>query len=216
MIKQLFKKKKPKVWELEEGHVVVPAFVDRGVQYYEIKDLFNTFSARGLQAMQVYEEWEMRLKKDDLMEFILAFEKILNSPKELNVMNLVKVVSMLKDRVLFPVATTDLSYKFASVRYFDENESPYKYDPDYAAQKIARWKEAGSEVDDFFIMQRQADMLPLPRQSEEGLRTYLKAVNDIAESQLKSIRALNLQGSTSGDSSSGRSSTSDTASTATS
>ena len=56
---QLFKKK-PKVWELEQGHVVVPAFIDRGVQYYEIKDLFNTFSSRGLEALQVYEEWEMR------------------------------------------------------------------------------------------------------------------------------------------------------------
>ena len=42
-LKELFKrKKKEKDWSLAEGHVVVPAFIDRGVQYYEIKDLFNT------------------------------------------------------------------------------------------------------------------------------------------------------------------------------
>ncbi len=191
-LKSLFKKK-PKVWQLEEGHVVVPAFVDRGVQYYELKDIFNTFSSRGLQALQIYEEWEMRLKKDDLMDFILAFEKILNNTKEINVMNMVRLVNMLKERVTFPIATSELYYKFASVRYFDENESPYNYDPDYNKTKIARWREAGSEVDDFFILQRLGDMLPLPKLSEDVLRTYLAMINQINEYQLNSILQVNSQ-----------------------
>jgi hypothetical protein len=191
-LKELFKKK-PKVWKLEEGHVVVPAFVDRGVQYYEIKDLFNTFSNRGLMALQVYEEWDMRLKKDDLMEFILSFEKVLNTPKELNVMNLVKIVTMLKERVQFPIATADIYYKMASVRYFDENESPYAYDPEYNKKKIERWQEASSEVDDFFILQRQADMLPLPKLSKEDLPGYLATVKKLSDYQLQSIRDLNSQ-----------------------
>jgi hypothetical protein len=191
-LKELFKKK-PKVWKLEEGHVVVPAFVDRGVQYYEIKDLFNTFSNRGLMALQVYEEWDMRLKKDDLLEFILSFEKVLNTPKELNVMNLVKIVTMLKERVQFPIATADIYYKMASVRYFDENESPYAYDPEYNKKKIERWQEASSDVDDFFIMQRQADMLPLPKLSKEDLPGYLATVKKLSDYQLQSIRDLNSQ-----------------------
>jgi hypothetical protein len=196
-------KKKPKVWELEEGHVIVPAFMDRGVQYYEIKDVFNTFSNRGLMALQVYEEWDMRLKKEDLLDFILAFEKILNTPKELNVMNLVKVVSMLKERVNFPIATEDIYYKFASVRYFDEHESPYTYDPEYNKIKIARWKEASSEVDAFFISSRLVDMLPLPKLSKEDLPSYLAMVQKVSDYQLGIIRDLNSPQQTSGDSSKG-------------
>lgn len=192
--------KKPKVWELEEGHVIVPAFIDRGVQYYEIKDVFNTFSNRGLMALQVYEEWDMRLKKEDLLDFILAFEKILNTPKELNVMNLVKVVSMLKERVNFPIATEDIYYKFASVRYFDENESPYTYDPEYNKVKIARWKEASSEVNAFFISSRLVDMLPLPRLSKEDLPSYLAMVQKVSDYQLSIIRELNSPQQTSVDS----------------
>ncbi len=188
-LKDLFKKK-PKVWNLEEGHVIVPAFTDRGVQYYEIKDIFNTFSVRGLQALQVYEEWDMRLKKDDLMDFILAFERTLNNTKEINIMNMVKMVNMLKERVTFPIATSELYYKFASVRYFDENESPYSYDPEYNMKKIERWQEAGSEVNDFFIMQRLGDMLPLPKLSEEDLPSYLALINKINDYQLTSIREL--------------------------
>jgi len=197
---QLFKKK-PKVWELEQGHVVVPAFIDRGVQYYEIKDLFNTFSSRGLEALQVYEEWEMRLKKDDLLDFILAFENIINKPKELNVMNLVKTVNMLKERVTFPIATRELYYRFASVRYFDENESPYHYDPEYNKGKISRWMEASSEVDDFFIVQRLGDMLPLPKLSKEDLPNYLETIQKVVDYQSTLIRQLNLDHQPKGDSS---------------
>ncbi len=194
--KKLFKKEeppKPKVWNLEEGHVIVPAFIDRGVQYYELKDVFNTFSKRALSAIQVYDEWDMRLNRQDLLDFILAFDNILRNPKEINLTAMVDVVNMLKERVNFPVPTEDMIYKLAAVRYFDENESPYMVDPDYMATKIARWKEAGSTVDPFFIAQRHVDMLPLPKLSKEGLKTLLAAQQNVIESQLKSIQELSSQ-----------------------
>ena len=194
--KKLFKKEeppKPKVWNLEEGHVIVPAFIDRGVQYYELKDVFNTFSKRALSAIQVYDEWDMRLNRQDLLDFILAFDNILRNPKEINLTAMVQVVGMLKERVNFPVPTEDMIYKLAAVRYFDENESPYMVDPDYMATKIARWKEAGSTVDPFFIAQRHVDMLPLPKLSEDGLKILLEAQQNVIASQLKSIRELSSQ-----------------------
>ena len=195
-IKKLISKwfaKKPKVWNLEEGHVIVPAFIDQGVQYYEIKDLFNTFSNRGLLALQVYEEWDMRLKKEDLLDFILAFEKTINNPKEINITNLANIVNMLKERVTFPIATKDIYLKFASVRYFDENESPYVYDPEYNKIKMARWSEEGSTVDDFFILERLGDMLPLPKLSKDDLLSYLEAVQKVADYQLQNIQRLKSQ-----------------------
>ncbi len=193
-LKDLFKrKKKEKDWSLAEGHVVVPAFIDRGVQYYEIKDLFNTFSNRGMMALQVYEEWDMRLKKEDLQDFILAFEKTLGNPKEINILNLVKIVNMLKERVNFPIATADIHYKMASVRYFDENESPYTYDPEYNKGKIARWQEATSTVDPFFISQQLKDMLPLPKLSKDDLPSYLETVKKLSDHQLQTLQSLVLQ-----------------------
>ena len=64
------------VWQLEEGHVIEPAFISNGVQYYRLKDYFNTFSSRGLTALQVYEEWNMRLTKEHLKMFIDRFDEI--------------------------------------------------------------------------------------------------------------------------------------------
>lgn len=195
-LKELFKTKEPqkekplKRWDLEEGHVVVPAFEDRGVQYYEIKDLFNTFSNRAMMALQVYEEWEMRLQREDLNDFVLAFEKLLTSQKEINILNLVKVVNMLKERMNFPIPTKELYYRMASVRYFDENESPYTYDPEYNKTKVARWQEATSTVDPFFISQRLVDMMPLPKLSKEDLPTYLEIIKKISDHHSQTLQSL--------------------------
>jgi hypothetical protein len=192
---------KPKQWNLEEGHIVELAFTDRGRKYYKLLDMWNTYSQRGLQALQVYEEWDMRLKKEDLQDFILGFETILRNQKSINIIEMVRLVEMLKERTQFPVPTEDIAYKFAAIMYFDENESPYKVDPDYIAKKIARWKEASSEVDHFFILQRHVDMLPLPQLSEDVLRKCLIAVEKVNASQLEYIQQLNSQESTSVDSS---------------
>jgi hypothetical protein len=135
----------------------------------------------------------MRLKKEDLLDFILSFEKTLNNPKEINISNMVHIVNMLKERVTFPIATRDIYLKFASVRYFDENESPYTYDPEYNKIKMARWSEEGSKVDDFFILEQLGDMLPLPKLSKEDLPSYLQAVQKVADYQLQNIQRLKSQ-----------------------
>lgn len=175
------------VWQLDEGHVIEPAFVSNGVQYYRIKDYFNTFSSRGLTALQVYEEWNMRLQKEHLKMFIDRFDEIVNDPKQIKVSELWKIVSMLKERLDFVVPTTDLIYKFASVAFFDKNESPYSYDPEYAKEKIARWKEAG-DVNDFFIVMQLKDILPLPTLSEQDLQICLSVVDQVAGHHLTKLQ----------------------------
>ena len=179
-------RKKP-IWQLEEGHVIEPAFISNGVQYYRLKDYFNTFSSRGLTALQVYEEWNMRLTKEHLKMFIDRFDEIVNDPKQIKVSELWKIVGMLKERLDFVVPTTDLIYKFASVAYFDKNESPYSYDPEYAKEKIARWKEAG-DVNDFFIVMQLKDILPLPTLSEQDLAICLSVVDKVAGHHLTKLQ----------------------------
>jgi hypothetical protein len=176
------------VWQIEEGHVIEPAFISGGVQYYRLKDYFNTFSLRGLMALQVYEEWNMRMTREQLTEFINKFDKIMSNPKAINIGEMARLVGGLKERVEFVMPTTEIVYKFASVAFFDRNESPYSYDPEYCKAKIKRWKEAG-DISDFFIVTRLRDMIPLPELSEEDLRVCLTVVDQVAGLQSKKARA---------------------------
>lgn len=173
------------VWQLEEGHVIEPAFIAGGIQYYRLKDYFNTFSLRGLTALQVYEEWNMRMTREQLTEFIGKCENILSNPKQINLGDLARLISNMKERVELVMPTSEIVYKFASVAFFDKNESPYSYDPEYGKAKIARWKEAG-DVSDFFIVMRLRDMIPLPELSEEDLKICLSIVDQIADAHSKS------------------------------
>ena len=189
------------IWQIEEGHVIEPAFISGGVQYYRLKDYFNTFSMRGLMALQVYEEWNMRMQKEHLVLFIEAFDKIINDPKQIKIGELVKMVNALKERVEWVVPTSEIIYKFASVAFFDKNESPYSYDPEYCKQKIERWKEA-ADVSDFFIVTQLKDMLPLPTLSEEDLRTCLTVIDQLNIMEKESLQRIALRSRTKMDSSS--------------
>ena len=175
------------IWQLEEGHVIEPAFISGGVQYYRLKDYFNTFSMRGLMALQVYEEWNMRFQREHLVAFIEQMEKVTNDPKSIKIGEIVKIVAMMKERLEWIVPTSEIIYKFASVAFFDKNESPYSYDPEYCKEKIARWKEA-SDVSDFFIVMQLKDMLPLPTLSEADLQICLTVIDKMEEFQLSKVQ----------------------------
>ena len=166
-------------WQLEEGNVIIPAFISDGVQYYQLKDYFNTFSLRGLMALQVYEEWNMRMTREQLQEFIDKADRVLSNPKQINIGEISRLVANMKERLDFVMPTTEIVYKFASVAFFDKNESPYSYDPEYCKDKIKRWKEA-ADISDFFIVTRLKDMLPLPTLSEEDLAICLNIVDQVA------------------------------------
>lgn len=180
------------IWQIEEGHVIEPAFISSGVQYYRLKDYFNTFSMRGLMALQVYEEWNMRMQKEHLIQFIEAFDKVINDPKQIKIGELVKMVNMLKDRIEWITPTSDIIYKFASVAFFDRNESPYSYDPEYCKEKIDRWKEA-ADVSDFFIVMQLKDILPLPNLSEEDLQICLQVLTQANELEKENLQRIILQ-----------------------
>ncbi len=72
----------------------------------------------------------------------------------------------------------------ASVAYFDKNESPYSYDPEYNAEKIKKWKEA-ADITDFFIVQQLSDILPFPRLSEEDFNLCSKVMEEIQQLGMK-------------------------------
>jgi len=177
---------KSKPFKVEEGHVITPAFKSGGVQYYRMTDIFNTYAFRALDALAVYEQWQMRCTPEYLVAHKEAMKKLLSDPHKIDITSIVKLYNNLEERLAFAIPTEDIIWNFAAVVYFDENENPYKYDPEYGKQKIARWKKDKKAVD-FFFIQPIKELIPSPELSGEGLDTYLKMANKISQEQLKQV-----------------------------
>lgn len=177
---------KPKTWKLEKGHVIEPAFVSDGVQYYMMKDTFNSYSGRALDALDVYEQWNMRCTREFLKEWIDVFDAILSKP-HIKIEDLVKLKIALAERMNYAIPTRELIYKFAAVAFFDENENPYTYDHAYGQAKIERWKKA-MDIEAFFLTVPIGTLIPLPDLSAIDLTDYLKVLDMVEgkESQMLS------------------------------
>ena len=180
-------KNQPKPWPhpVEEGHVIVPAFESGGVQYYQLHDLFNSFAGRALDAEDVYNRWSMRCSNEFLRGWAAALENEVNQTS-IKILEIGKLVQSLKERLDFALPSTGLIWELAAVAFFDETESPYKYDPFYAKTKIDRWKK-DETLPAFFFKCRMSDMVSLPNLSEEGLATYLKAVEAVNASHINLV-----------------------------
>lgn len=178
----------PRTWKLEEGHTVSPAFVSDGVQYYMMKDSFNSFCGRALSGLSVYEQWEMRCSREFLVDWHNALDKLLNS-NPIQLQEIIKLKLLMGERMAFALPTEEIVYQFASVLFFDESESPYAYDPEYGKQKIERWKKS-HDIADFFLTVPIKTFIPLPNLSEQDLKTYYKVVGLIDEKHIKTVQEI--------------------------
>lgn len=181
LFKLLFNKKKK--WELQTGHTVDQAFISGGKNYYKLSDLFNTFTERGMEAYQVYDEVAMRADTATLKEFIAKFKNDLNTGK---LMDCAITLNFLEERVNLIIPPKALIWKMGAVAYFDETESPYTYDAIYAQKKIAKWK-ANGDVDDFFLYKQLGDLMPLPKLSKETYQVLQATITELLNYQSKSI-----------------------------
>jgi len=176
---------KPCPHTVEEGHVIIPAFHSGCVQYYQLHDLFNSFAGRALDAEDVYNRWSMRCSNEFLRGWAAALENEVNQTS-IKILEIGKLVQALKERLDFALPSTGLIWELAAVAFFDETESPYKYDPFYAKTKIECWKK-DETLPAFFFKCRMSDMVSLPNLSEEGLATYLKAVEAVNASHINLV-----------------------------
>jgi len=181
LLKLIFTKRKK--WELQTGHIVDVAFYSGGKPYYKLHDMFDTFTERGLDAYQVYEEISMRIEVTTLKEFVKEFKKLCNS-NPIQILEVSRVLNFLEERVNFVIPPKNLIYKMAAVAYFDENESPYTYKETYSQKKIATWKKNG-DVDDFFLYQQLDSLIPLPKLSKEIYQTCQTTLEKILKYQSK-------------------------------
>lgn len=179
---------KPKTWKVEEGHVIVPAFISEGVQYYMMKDSFNTYCMRALEALDVYEQWNMRCSREHLMAFINALDAVISKPT-IRIEDIVKLKINMAERLNYALPSKEIIYRFAAVAFFDANESPYTYDDAYGKQKIEKWKKA-MDIESFFLTVPIGTMMPLPDISQIDLEPYLKVLEMVEEKEKELISEL--------------------------
>lgn len=175
----------PLPWVVDEGHVIVPAFVSEGVQYYMMKDIFNSFAGRALDAMAIYEKWSLRSSPDFMRGWLSALENTINS-NPIKITEVAEMLKIMRERLDFALPTEGLIWELAAVAFFDRNESPYRYDPEYAKDKIARWKK-DMGLPDFFFRCPLRDIVSLPDLSEEGFKAYLTATAAVDQKHIETV-----------------------------
>lgn len=173
------------VWQGEkDSHTVVPAFMAGGVQYYEVPGLFNSPYRRALAAASIYEEVQMRVTREYLLAHLGSVNKALSDSKSINVLEIAKYYKELEDRVNWIVSPESI-YKLASVVYFDQNESIYDYNQQYAVDKIKLWKK--EKVADFFLQEPIKKFIPHSNLPDNDLVTYIETALKMERQQVLSL-----------------------------
>jgi len=162
---------------LQDKQKIIKAFVYQGKSYFMFDDIFSIPSIRGLQALDYYEEFNMRCTKDYLTKWTESAEKILSDNKKIKLIDLATLVKHLQERLkMIPVS--DHIYKIASVIFFDQDENPYHFDREYNKKKIELWKK-DPEVLSFFLQTPLRDLIPYLDSQGASLQTYSGIVKEL-------------------------------------
>lgn len=169
---------------LENKYRVEPAFTLGGVDYYQFVNQDEVPTGRQFAALAIYNEMDMRCDREYLELHCKAMEKLLSDPKKIHVGYIAQIHANLKDRLELMVVP-DFIYKLASVVFFDDSESPYKYDFEYNEKKIKKWKEDSGTLD-FFLQTPLKDLVPFLAAQQDVSSTF----SQIAEQVAKTHQAL--------------------------
>ena len=168
---------------MSRGISIEPVFECGGVTYYRTRDVFSTFAGRGMKMLEVSEEWQNRMTNERLIQFIQAMENELNEPK-IKLTNISNLIQKMKERVMFPVPTSELVVKMASVAFFDATEDPHEVDETYTREvKIPHWKKYG--VDDFFLGMNLRELMGFPSISKEDFDKVSRVIQAMVEMEDK-------------------------------
>ena len=180
----------------EEKYRIEYAFTSGGTKYYRYADITNLPYDRGLTAIQVYNEVEMRCSVDLLKAFTQAIDDVLMA-KEINIYAIKQLNDIIKQRLQFSV-DVELLYKLASVCFFDKTENPRVYDQQYAEKKIAKWRK-DKGVADFFSQKPLKELMPFLANVNHGLDIYTpinEQINKTHEELFRTISSLSKQKTT--------------------
>lgn len=176
---------------LENKYRVKPAFECGGKRYFMFDQETDVPTGRQFAALMVYNEMDMRVDRSYLEMHVKAMDKLLNDPKKIQVGYISQLNMNLKERLEL-MAMPEFIYKLASVVYFDENESPYRYDTEYNEKKIAEWKREGATLD-FFFKTPLLDLIPSLKYQKNVLPIYLGIAEKIEEIHRKRLTDILLE-----------------------
>lgn len=166
---------------------VIYAFTVGGRDYYQMDDVFNLPYKRGISAISVYEEANMKCTREYLKAHAEACEKLMSGNKfgMKEALELQKLNMQLKQRLNW-IVDTEIVYKLAAVVFFDENESPEKLDWNYCRQKIEFWKQHEG-VADFFLHQPVQKLIPFLQESDVNVEAYSQVTSEITKTHWDNI-----------------------------
>lgn len=186
-LKRIFKKPF-RSYLLENKYRVIPAFESGGIKYYMFSDQTEVPTGRQFAALMVYNEMEMRCDREYLELHCKAMDKLLSDPKKIQIGYIAQINVNLKERLGLMV-TPDFIYKLASIVFFDETESPYRYDEKHNELKIKRWKKEGATLD-FFLKTPLVSLIPSLQSQEKVSPIYLGIAEAVAETHHKHLTAI--------------------------
>jgi len=184
------------VWRIEmdkrrkqkEKYRIEYAFTSGGTKYYRFADISNLPYERGLMALNVYNEVEMRCSREFLIRYADTIDKLLHE-QQIDIFKINQLNQVLKQRLTM-TTDTELLYKLASVCFFDKTENPAVYEPEYAEKKIAKWRK-DKGVRDFFTQKPLLELMPFLRNVDTDLDTYSAMCDELNKIHSECLRIAN-------------------------
>ena len=184
------------VWRIEmdkrrkqkEKYRIEYAFTSGGTKYYRFADISNLPYERGLMALHVYNEVEMRCSRQFLLHYADTIDKLLHE-QQIDIFKINQLNEVLKQRLMM-ATDTELLYKLASVCFFDKTENPAVYEPEYAEKKIAKWRK-DKGVRDFFTQKPLLELMPFLRSVDTDLDTYSAMCEELNKIHTECLRIAN-------------------------
>lgn len=172
----------------KEKYRIEYAFTSGGTKYYRFADISNLPYERGLTALCVYNEVEMRCTREHLMKHVEAVDGLLHE-KKIDIFKIKALNDILKQRLML-TADVELLYKLASVCFFDKTENPAVYEQEYAAKKIAKWRK-DAKVTAFFSQTPLLELMPFLRSVGTDLDTYTPLNEELNRLHQEALRLAN-------------------------
>jgi len=169
-------------------HIIEWVFNVGGTDYYQFADVFNMSFERGLTAIAIYNELDMRCSRNYLLKHVEAVNSILKQP-EIDIFKINALNEQMRQRLQL-VTDVELLYRLASVVFFDKKENPNLYEQEYCEKKIAHWK-AHKGVADFFLQQPIAELIPFLQNVGIDLDGYTKLNEELNKLHLEKLHSLN-------------------------
>ena len=187
LLNQLFKKK-TKFYEKSEHKIVLSFTESSGMKNYRFESGYDIPSKRALCAFDYYNEFNMGCDSEILTAFVNAMREIINDKKSINLMNIVRLITILEERVKY-IRPAKLYLQIAAVATFDETEDPSTFDYDYARKKMQRW-EKDEAILDFFLKTSIGGLIPQSKNYEGSSKNYFEIMERITKEHYRILTSI--------------------------